>query len=64
MVTGKVKQGEMEGTDHLDYPQQPVPQSWMVDYPLLAYKSPAPSNKEIVIAHMAMNMPQKIIHLG
>ena len=48
----------------LDYPQQPVPQSWMVDYPLLAYKTATPMNKEIAIVHMALNMPQRIIHLG
>lgn len=53
-----------EGDAELDYPQQPVPQSWMVDYPLLAYKTYTPRNREIAIVHMALNMPQRIIHLG
>ena len=48
----------------LDYPQQPVPQTWMIDYPLLAYKTFTPKNREIAIVHMALNMPQRIIHLG
>ena len=48
----------------IDYPQQPVPQSWMVDYPLLAYKTVTPMNREIAIVNMVHNMPQKIIHLG
>ena len=48
----------------LDYPQSPCDQTWMVDYPLLAYKSPTPMNKEIAIVHLALNMPQRIIHLG
>lgn len=46
------------------YYQEPVPQSWIVDYPLLAYKTFTPRNKEIAIVHMAYNVPQKIIHLG
>ena len=43
--------------DEMDYPQQPVPQTWMVDYPLLAYKTFTPMNKEIAIIHLALNMP-------
>lgn len=48
----------------LDYPQEPVPQSWIVDYPLLAYKTFTPRNKEIAIVHMAYNTPQRVLHLG
>jgi len=48
----------------LDYPQEPVPQSWIVDYPLLAYKTFTPRNKEVAIVHMAYNTPQRILHLG
>ena len=48
----------------LDYPQSPVKQSWIVDYPLLAYKTYTPKNREIAIVHMGLNMPQRIIHLG
>ena len=36
----------------------------MVDYPLLAYKTVTPMNREIAIVNMVHNMPQKIIHLG
>lgn len=62
MVTGRVKQDQ--DAKEIDYPQQPVPQSWMVDYPLLAYKTVTPMNREIAIVNMVHNMPQKIIHLG
>ena len=48
----------------MDYPQEPPMQSWIVDYPLLAYKTASPTNKEIAIVHMALTMPQRIIHLG
>lgn len=48
----------------LDYPQQPVAQSWIVDYPLLAYKTYTPMNREIAIMHLSLDMPQRIIHLG
>ena len=54
----------IERQDTLYYPQEPVPQSWIVDYPLLAYKTFTPRNKEIAIIHMAYNMPQRLIHLG
>ena len=48
----------------LIYYQEPVQQTWIVDYPLLAYKTFTPKNKEIAIVHMAQDMPQRIIHLG
>ena len=41
-----------------------MPQSWIVDYPLLAYKTFTPKNKEIAILHMAQDIPQRVIHLG
>ena len=47
-----------------DYPQENTNQSWIVDYPLLAYKTASPTNKEIAVAHMALPMPQRVIHLG
>ena len=56
----KTEEEELE----LDYPQQPVSQSWIVDYPLLAYKTCTPMNKEIAIIHLSLNMPLRIIHLG
>jgi hypothetical protein len=37
----------------LEHPQQPVNQSWIVDYPLLAYKTFTPRNREIAILHLA-----------
>ena len=35
----------------------------MVDYPILAYKSISPDNREIVISHLSHNIPQRLIHL-
>ena len=46
------------------YPQDATLQSWVVNYPILAYKSVAPDDKEIVLVHLAHNMPQRSIHLG
>ena len=67
-----------EGTEELDdderhedlnpgkefYYQEPVSQNWIVDYPLMAYKTFNPKNKEIAIVHLAYSMPQRVIHLG
>lgn len=39
--------------EDLQFPQNPVPQTWIVDYPLLAYKTFTPNNKEIAIVHLA-----------
>ena len=38
--------------------------TFVVDYPILAYKSVSPDNKEIVIMHLANKLPQRSIHLG
>ena len=35
------------------YPEQVMRQSWICDYPILAYKSASPDNKEIVLCHLA-----------
>ena len=48
----------------LDYSQRPLTQTYIVDYPLLAYKNYTPENNEICIVHMAMDIPQKVINLG
>ena len=48
----------------LDYSQRPLSQTYIVDYPLLAYKNYTPKNHEICIVHMAMDIPQKVIDLG
>ena len=37
--------------------------SWVVDYPILAYKSVSPDSKEIVIMHLARKIPQRSIYL-
>ena len=37
--------------------------SWVVDYPIFAYKSVAPDNREIVIMHLARKIPQRSIYL-
>ena len=50
--------------ENLEYPQRPVAQSWQVEYPMLAYKSFTPDNKEICIVNLAQNTPQKVINLG
>ena len=44
-------------------PQHAIEQKWIVDYPILAYKSAAPNNREIVLVHLARNIPQRSIHL-
>ena len=42
-----------------------MPQTWIVHYPLLAYKNFNPNNKEICIVHLAQDsMPQRVINLG
>ena len=48
----------------LKYPLKPLQQSWIVDYPMLAYKCMSPDNKEIALVHLAQEMPQRLIHLG
>ena len=39
------------------YPQDSIQQKWALDYPLLAYKSVSPDNREIVIANLAQTTP-------
>ena len=55
-VTAKIKT-DIDEEQEIDYPQQPNPQEWIVDYPLLAYRTFNPMNREIAIIHMALNMP-------
>ena len=43
--------------ERLDFPQQPVQQTYIVNYPILAYKSMTPDNKEISIVHLAQDIP-------
>ena len=38
--------------------------SLVTDYPIAAYKSISPDNKEIVIMHLSHKIPQRSIHLG
>ena len=38
-----------------ELPQKPMPQTWIVQYPLLAYKNFMPNNTEICIVHLAQN---------
>ena len=40
-----------------------MPQSWIIEYPLLAYKSYTPNNNELVVMHLAAEMPQRFISL-
>ena len=44
--------------------QQPLKQSWIVNYPLLAYKCATPDNRDIALVHLSQDIPQRIIHLG
>ena len=45
--------------------QSPSPETWIVDYPLIAYNSYKPDNSEIVICNFAEKKKQsQIIHLG
>jgi len=60
----KAKESKEKEVTALDYPQAPVDQSWIVDYPLLAYKTLTPNNREIAIMNVAANDTQRIIHLG
>ena len=41
----------------LDFSQQPTPQSWTVDYPMLAYKTSSPDDREIALVHLSQDMP-------
>ena len=52
--TSKLKRKEQEV---FEYSQRPLAQTWIVDYPLLAYKDFTPENREIVIVHMAQDTP-------
>jgi hypothetical protein len=36
----------------------------MISHPILAYKSNKPTDDEIVICNLALNLPQKVIRLG
>ena len=42
-----------EESGELEYPQQPLAQEWIVDYPLLVYKHFSPENKQICVVHLA-----------
>ena len=48
----------------IDYPQSPLDQTWIIQYPLLAYKCFTPDNREIALVHLAHNQPQMIVNLG
>ena len=41
----------------IKYSQEPLNQSWIVDYPMLAYKSQLPTNREIALVHLAQEIP-------
>ena len=55
---------DKEAGADLAVPQRPLDTTWIVDYPILAYKSVSPDNKEISLVHMAQDMPQRILNLG
>ena len=45
------------------FPQRPLPQSYHIEYPLLAYKNFTPDNKEVCIINLC-TYTNKIIDLG
>ena len=46
------------------HPQEPLTQTHQIDYPILAYKSVSPDNKELTICNLAYDIPQRQIHLN
>ena len=59
MESGEVTMSIFRSKDSLEQymPQHALEQKWVVDYPILAYKSVAPDNKEIVLVNLSHNMP-------
>ena len=51
-------------TEKAQFPQRPLGQEWHVEYPILAYKTFKPDNKEICIVNIAADVPCKMIDLG
>ena len=51
--SGSVGKDDIE----LDFSQQPTPQSWAVDYPMLAYKTIEPDDHSIALVHLAQDIP-------
>ena len=39
-------------------------QSFIVDYPILAYKEMSPDNSKISLVHLAEEIPQRVVNLG
>ena len=48
----------------MNFPQYPISQNYIVDYPILAYKTMSPDDREIAIVHLAQNIPQRLVNLG
>ena len=48
----------------MEFPQEPVKQSYILSYPILCYKTRRPDDKSIAIVHLADDIPQRIVHLG
>jgi hypothetical protein len=44
--------------------QSPIPQTWTVDYPLLAYKNAEPDDRSITIMHLALDITSLNVDLG
>ena len=47
-----------------EFPQQPLKQSHMINYPIIAYKSVTPDNRSIILANLAQDHPLRVIDLG
>ena len=39
-------------------------QKYIIEFPLLAYKTLTPDNKQIALVHLNQEIPQRIINLG
>ena len=53
----KTKENKSAPKPPMSYPQEPLQQSWIVDYPILAYNCTNPDNREITLVHLAQKMP-------
>ena len=45
------------GECDMEFPQEPLRQSYIINYPILCYKTNQPDDKSIAIVHLADNIP-------
>ena len=61
-ATMEDNKGDAEEQNLLDYPQQPLEQTWTTEYPYIAYKHYSPKNNKIVIESLVQDIPVKIVN--